>query len=873
MATTPLATVASRLPFRLPNLVQYVPEGSPLPANVWLSRHRAILTLVAIQALALFSYAWSSGFGFGHSLLEGGIVVLFPGIIEALRVRNRTVRATAASLGLITASAVLVHLSGGYIEMHFHFFVMLAVIALYQSWVPFGLSIVYVVIHHGVMGLIEPNSVFNHPDAIDYPWKWAAIHAAFVSAACVVYVIAWRWNEVALAQSKHILNAAGEGIFGLDTEGNILFANPAAERIVGRSVAALEGVAFTDLVAAPSGAALQATPGKLQEASVEAGPFAVPVEFLRTSVVDRGKRTGEVVTMRDITGRKEAEAALRESEHRFRSLVQNAPDLITVIASDTTVRYQSPSAARVLGYDADKLIGTKLLDILHPEDAGQFLAFVGEVLLGANHPVVIEARVKHSESGWHDLEIICTAQRHDDGTKDIVLNSRDVSERKTLESQLRHEAFHDSLTDLANRASFFDRMEHALARAGGNQTAITVLFIDLDNFKSVNDRYGHDVGDQLLIEVAQRLRACIGAGDTAARLGGDEFAVLLEDVTDNAATDVKAAQLIEAIRGVNAVGGKEVSMSASIGIATSDQTLASAGDLLRNADIAMYEAKRDGGDRLVHYTPDMYAFTLERLELVADLHGALDRNEFEVHYQPTVRLQSGGIVGFEALVRWQHPRRGLLQPDAFIRLAEDSGVIIPMGRWVLQQACQQAKAWQEAFAFDPPLNMSVNVSVHQLHDESFVDDVRAILMASGLDPSCLTLEVTESAMLHASGWMNDRLREVKALGVRLAIDDFGTGYSSLSYLHDFPFDILKVDKAFVQMEADANSRSLARAIIDLGKTLHLKIIAEGIEDVEQLERLQLLDCEFGQGYYFSKPMQAHQLQDKLSGMTQDRTAA
>lgn len=872
MTTTTQAADRPRFRVNFDSVLPYLPEGSPLPANVWLTRHHAILCLVWIQAIALFCFAMVLRYPVNHGLLDAGAVLVAPGIVEALRIRNRTVRATAASIGLISCSAVLTHLSGGYIEMHFHFFVMLAVIALYQSWVPFGLSIVYVLIHHGVAGLIEPTSVFNHPDAVAHPWKWAAIHAAFVSAACSVYVIAWRWNEIALAQSKHILQAAGEGIFGLDRDGNILFANPTAERIIGRRQGSLEGLAFADVIDGAS-SALKAPSGTMNEATVGNGSRQVPVEFIRTDVVDRGKLTGQVVTMRDVTARKEAEAALRESEQRFRSLVQNAPDLITVISSDTSVLYQSPSIERVLGYEAEKIVGTKLVDLLHPDDSAQFLTFLGEVLLGANHPVVVEARLKNSEGSWSDLEIICTAETHVDGRRDIVLNSRDVSERKALESQLRYEAFHDSLTNLANRASFFDRLEHGLARARRNKTRVTVLFIDLDKFKAVNDRFGHDKGDQLLNEVASCLLSSVGPGDTAARLGGDEFAVLIEDVTEQRATDALAAQIIEAIRGACMMASSELTTAASIGIASSDEPGTTAGDLLRNADIAMYEAKRNGGGRFVHYTPDMYAFTLERLELLADLQGALARDEFEVHYQPTVRLQSGGLVGFEALIRWRHAKRGLVLPDRFIRLAEDSGVVIPIGRWVLEQACEQARKWQEAFAFDPPLTMSVNASVIQLQDEAFVDYVRDALAKSGLDASSLILEITESAMLHASGWMNERLHEIKALGVRLAIDDFGTGYSSLSYLHDFPFDILKVDKAFVQMEADANSRSLARAIIDLGKTLQLKIVAEGIEDAAQLELLQGLDCEYGQGYYFSKPMDPSEIGGKLAEISRNKNAA
>jgi diguanylate cyclase (GGDEF)-like protein/PAS domain S-box-containing protein len=837
--------------------------------------------LIWVQAAALFVFGLAQGYSLTSSLLDIMTIVISPALTEGLRIRNQSVRSTSASFALIASSAVLTSLSGGYIEAHFHFFVMLAVIALYQSWVPFLISILFVLIHHGVGGVVAPSAVFNHPDAVANPWLWAAIHAGFVAAACGVYMVAWRWNEIAQAHTEHILNAAGEGIIGIDPSGNILFVNPTAERIMRQPAERLLGTSldpFVRLVSAELDLGDQdsqhqsinnAPADQTMEGVLDIGADSLPVEFVRTEMWDRGRMSGEVVTIRDISQRKVAEKALRENEQRFRSLVQNASDMITVISLDTTVSYQSPSIERVLGYQVHELVGRKLVELFHREDVPRVLSFLTEAMMRPAQSAVVETRVQHANGSWRDLEIIGTDQRLDPSVGGFVLNIRDVSERKALERQLRHQAFHDSLTNLANRASFFDRIEHALSRGGGNGTGIAVIFLDLDDFKSVNDSLGHDAGDQLLSEVGQRLQRCIRPADTAARLGGDEFAILLEDITDVDYARYVSNRLLDVLRLPYELSGKDITIRASIGIASSLEHDVEAGELLRNADIAMYEAKRSGGSRFSEYTSEMYAATLDRLDLLEDLQHALARDEFEVLYQPTVVLDSQRIVGFEALVRWRHPQRGLLSPADFIRLAEESGVILPLGRWVLQQACSQAVAWQRTFPNEPKLTMNVNVSVYQLHHPQFIAEVAEALRHTGLEPSTLVLEVTESAMLQNTRKMLDCLEELKQLGVRLAIDDFGTGYSSLSYLSQYPFDVLKIDKAFIDQEfsepeVGTSRKEVARAIIDLGKTLQLKIIAEGIERADQLATLQALDCEFGQGYLFARPLSAGEIEDMLT---------
>ena len=584
-------------------------------------------------------------------------------------------------------------------------------------------------------------------------------------------------------------------------------------------------------------------------------------------------RCGRVWSFRDVTERQRAETAIRRSEERFRSLVQNASDLITVVDTDTAIRYQSPSIARLLGHDADALCGTQMTDLLHPDDVARMLGFIAEAMAKPHQSATVEARLQHRDGSWRDLEIVGADRRHDPAIGGFVLNARDVSDRKTLEKQLRHQAFHDPLTGLANRARFTDRLEHGLQRASRDGKALAVLFMDLDNFKSVNDGLGHSAGDRLLVEIAERLRRCLRPGDTAARFGGDEFAVLLEDLVSMDEATIVAERIFAALKPPFETDGKELFVRASAGIALGHGGGEDADELLRNADVAMYVAKSHGKGRFEVYQQTMHVSMIERLELLGDLQRAVDHEEFVVHYQPVVAMESGRIVGVEALVRWQHPERGLLSPAQFIPLAEESGVILSLGRWVLNESCLRMREWQDTFPDVPPLTISVNVSVRQLQEPAFVDEVAAALAQSGLEPNSLILEITESVMMQEVTSTVQVLQSLKDLGVRLAIDDFGTGYSSLSYLRQFPFDILKIDKSFVDAGERVNDKELTRAIIELGRTLQMEIVAEGIEAVEQLARLRALACELGQGYYFARPLERSGIDDLLSAPNRSIDAA
>jgi diguanylate cyclase (GGDEF)-like protein/PAS domain S-box-containing protein len=542
----------------------------------------------------------------------------------------------------------------------------------------------------------------------------------------------------------------------------------------------------------------------------------------------------------------------RQSEARFRSLVAHSSDLITVVSAGGEISYLSPSVERVLGYGAEELNGTSFLTLVAASDRGR-IAHVLEPFGPEADSHTLECTLVHRDGTELEFEIRHSNLMDDEHIRGIVLNSRDISERKAFERQLAHQAFHDSVTGLANRALFADRVAHALSRRSDERSPIGVMFVDLDDFKTINDSLGHPVGDSVLRQVGERLLGALRPTDTAARFGGDEFAVLLEDIEGSQHAADIAERLKEAIERPVTVEDKQLFVRASIGIClTRPGEATSPEDLLRNADVAMYMAKRDIKGSYRMFEPAMHESVVERLELRADLQRAIEERQLEVHYQPVVRLDKGSVNGLEALLRWQHPTKGTISPLQFIPLAEETGLIIPIGRWVLREACKQGAALQIAVGDGQRLMMSVNLSVKQLQSDTIIADVESALAESGLVPDNLVLEITESVMMADIDLAVRRLHALKALGVRLAMDDFGTGYSSLSYLSKFPVDILKMDRSFLQ--AGKADSGLAAAIVSLGETLDLQVVAEGIEMPEQLASLLSLGCELGQGFLFAKAM-------------------
>ncbi|HUG29096.1 MAG TPA: EAL domain-containing protein [Candidatus Limnocylindria bacterium] len=561
----------------------------------------------------------------------------------------------------------------------------------------------------------------------------------------------------------------------------------------------------------------------------------------------------------------------QRSEERFRSLVRNASDGVLVLAEQGDIRYASPAIERILGHGAADSVDRALTDGVHPADREMVTRRVVDVSATVGGETTLELRARHADGSWRTLEAIAKNLLDDPAVNGIVVNYRDITERKALEQELSHQAFHDELTGLANRSLFHDRLVHALARGSRARSSTAVLYLDLDDFKAVNDRLGHAAGDRLLVAVGERLRASTRPEDTVARLGGDEFAVIVE-ADDPGEIPVAATRILVGLAAPLPLVDGEVAIRASIGIAVGTG-LEDADELLRRSDIAMYAAKAGGGDCHVTYENELHDTAVARMELKQDLRGALTRGELHVVYQPIVELASGSIVGAEALIRWDHPRRGAIPPLEFISLAEDNGLILEIGRWVLDAACRQARAWQQESGRQD-LAISVNLSGRQVVDPGFADDVAAALARSGLDPSALTLEITESVLVVDVETTVAAFRRLRSLGVRLAIDDFGTGYSSLSYLRQFPIDVLKIDRSFVAgLDAGGDSVGLVRSILNLCSTLRLEAVAEGIETPEQRAVLRGLGAQFGQGHLFGRAMPADRLRYALTTVVTDPSDA
>ena len=551
------------------------------------------------------------------------------------------------------------------------------------------------------------------------------------------------------------------------------------------------------------------------------------------------------------------EVIRQRSEAYFRTVVQDTSDVILIVGDDGGVRYATPSAASIFG-DVE-IEGTSLPDLVAPS--------------GRRHVTRLLTRMRnhsgqsHSDELWElkrrdgrsfQVQVRCSDLRADSTVGGLVLTLRDVTEQRQLEDELKYRAFHDSLTGLPNRLLFQDRAAHALAQARRGGKITGVLFVDLDDFKVVNDTMGHGVGDELLAAVGARLATAVRESDTAARLGGDEFALLIEQAQDCAEVESLAGRIVQAFSEPFLISEGSIITTATVGVASTEDS-ADVDELLRHADLALYAAKAAGKRQWRRYQPVLSDGMVRRREVQAALEEAVNNSAFTLAYQPIVALTSGEIVGFEALVRWPHPRWGMIMPDQFISLAEETGHIVPLGAWVLGQATADMSRWRGQALNGQPLYVSVNVSARQFRTPGFVDKVRQALAASGLAPSALVLELTESVLLNRDEQIHNDLKELKLIGVRLAIDDFGTGYSSLSYLRELPIDVLKIDKSFVdEITAAKQQLALVEGIIGIAKKLDLEVTAEGIETDAQREMLVAMGCHYGQGYLLAMPASANE---------------
>ncbi len=578
--------------------------------------------------------------------------------------------------------------------------------------------------------------------------------------------------------------------------------------------------------------------------------------------------TENIHLTRDLEGQVEERTDQLEAvARRFRSLVQNSSDVTMIITPGDEIGYASPSVRRVLGRADAELVHRRFGDLVHPDDHLRLRPVMARADW-PEQPHSIEVRLRHAAGEWVRGELTVNDLTDDPSVAGLVMNFRDLSERLELEEQIRRRELFDPLTSLPNKVLFRERLEQAIERPDSRPPA--VLSLDLDGFKAVNELQGHVVGDELLNCVASRLRGCAREGDLVARFGGDEFAVLVDDADEEDAVEV-AERLLWHLRSPFMVEGRRVFVQASIGIANGRDE--GAAELLRNADVAMYAAKAEGKARYKVFQPSMHQSVVRRLELVDDLRHAVEREELVLDLQPILGLEEDRIVNLEALVRWAHPVRGLIPPTDFIPVAEETGLIVPIGMWVLRRACQEARAWLDDDPHRPPVSVAVNLSAVQLRDEGLADDVASILAETGLPASCLKLEITESVVMEESDVAFERLRQLAELGAVLAIDDFGTGYSSLSRLRQFPVQELTVDRSFVaEITASDAEAPIVTGIIAMAHGLGLPVVAEGVESPEQLAFLRRQRCDRVQGYLFSRPVPAGEVRALLAGDAEAHTA-
>ncbi|MGL4501777.1 MAG: bifunctional diguanylate cyclase/phosphodiesterase [Planktothrix sp.] len=560
-----------------------------------------------------------------------------------------------------------------------------------------------------------------------------------------------------------------------------------------------------------------------------------------------------------------AEQSLRESEQRYRLLAENISDLVCIHDRDRRYLYLSPSCESLLGYGYDELIGKDPYILFHPDDRDRISQEFRAAILGKKN-ISITYRISQKSGNYIWLETLTKPILNEAGqVVQIQTTSRDITERILVQERFKYEALHDALTGLPNRNLLMERLKLGINRIHNFEGYhFAILFLDLDRFKVINDSLGHLVGDQLLIAAAHKFQSILRSTDLVTRIGGDEFVILLDEIKDIQEAIRATENIFAALTCPLIIEEREINISTSIGIVFGTKDYIRAEDLLRDADLAMYRAKKKGKARYEIFDPEMHAIAIHRLQLENDLRRAIEQQQFLVYYQPIIDIFDNRLIGFEALVRWQHPTRGFISPAEFIPLAEETNLIIAIDRWMLSTACQQLATWNKKFPSYQPLKMSINLSAQDFRKVNLIEEIDTILRETGLDGNTITLEITESMLIEDINKTIDLLTEIKSRNIEISIDDFGTGYSSLNYLHRFPVDNLKIDYSFVsQMQEKNRNYQVVSSIIDLGHHLDLVIVAEGIETAQQMQWLRAMGCELGQGYLFSKPLSPQEIEIKF----------
>ncbi len=671
------------------------------------------------------------------------------------------------------------------------------------------------------------------------------------------------------AQTSHerfrsLTAASPSGVFSCDSRGNLDYCNERMLAVTGRPLVDLLNRGWWSIIDELDAERVRF---EIRAAIREDRPLETEFRirtpdnrqrwvWMRSAVVPsrEGAPPTYVNTIDDITEEVDAQRALATREAEFRMLAENSSDFLSRHAPDGSYLYASPACFALSGFTPQELLGTSLHDLAHDEDRLAITEVQARTIESRSPATVIyRGRRKDDAVRWFESTVTAVGDAAGD-VVEIVVVTRDITDRKAAEQELSHAALHDSLTGLPNRMLFLDRLGLALRRSRRRTGALAVLFLDVDRFKVINDSLGHDAGDRLLIDIAVRVAAALRPADTVARFGGDEFTVLLDDLEDENEATTIAQRLVDVFAEPFELDDGEAFLQTSIGIAIARIGTETPEELIRDADAAMYRAKDHGKGRFEIFDDQMRADVVARLHTESALRRALERGELRLHYQPTIDVIEQRVVGFEALVRWQHPTRGLLAPSEFIPLAEETGLIVGIGDWVLRQACVDAAQWRLTPAGEPPLTLSVNLSVRQFAQPDLVASISQVLAETGTDPTSVCLEITESAMMESGTDGAAMLLRLKALGVRLAIDDFGTGYSSLAHLRRFPIDVLKIDRTFVDaLGRTPQDASIAAAIISLAHALGLQTIAEGIETGDQLDLLAALGCDVAQGFLFARP--------------------